>query len=41
MPEDLFYRKGIYFIEIAEIRYSWGFISSKRPKECTAGNSFY
>ena len=32
MAEDLFYWKEIDFIEIAEIRYDWGFIPLKRPK---------
>ena len=32
MAEDLFGRKEIYFIEIAAIRYGWGFTSLKRPK---------
>ena len=32
MAEDLLDWKEIYFIEIAEIRYGWGFISLKRPK---------
>ena len=39
--KDLFCGKGIYIIEIAEIRYVWGFISLKRPKEGIAGNLFY
>ena len=29
MTEDLFYSKEIYFIGIAEVRYSWGFILLK------------
>ena len=41
MAKDLFYWKAIYFIEIAEMSYGWGFTSLGRPKEGTAGNSFY
>ena len=36
MTEDLFYWKEIYFIEIAEIRYGWGFILLKK-KQSIAG----
>ena len=32
MAEDLFDWKEIYFTEIGEIKYVWGFISLKRPK---------
>ena len=36
-----YYWGGICFIEIAEVKHDWGFISLKRPKEGTVGNSFY
>ena len=32
---------GIYFIENAEIRYGWGFISLKRPKFGRTGDLFH
>ena len=37
MAEDLFYLKEVYFIEIAEIRYSWGIISLKTPNKVRLG----
>ena len=41
MTEDVFYRKEIYFIEIAEIKYGWVFISLKRPKFGRTGDLFH
>ena len=32
MVDDLFYWKENHFIEIAEIRHSWGLTSLKKPK---------
>ena len=40
MADDLFYWKENHFIEIAEIRHRWGFISLKKPKWGTAGIHF-
>ena len=41
MAEDIFYWKEIYFIEIAEIRYGWGFISLKKNKIKYGWDLFY
>ena len=37
MAENLFDLERIYFIEISEIRYGWGFVSFERPKQGTTG----